>query len=315
VIAPLALGAFAVLVGVAVPRQLSRARWPQRSPRLGVAAWLVFSFSTALSAVLALAMLAVPASVAGHGLSDWWHARHGELRHFYGDNNLTVVGVAGIAVGVVLARLAYTVAVHQRAVTRLRRRQHDGLTLFAAGADDLIVVPHPVPAAYCVPGRRGRVVMTDSAVQVLAADQVDAVVAHERAHLSGRHAFFLGAAAVLERAFGGLVPVFARSHREIADLVEMIADDAAVRACPRLRVAEALLTLARGRAPLAALAANGSDLPRRIRRLTVPQRPLGLASTLAMLAALTLALATPLAAVAGPVATAAVVTTCTNASH
>jgi len=311
----LLLLAFAVLAGFVGPRLLGRSRWPQRSPRLGVAAWLVLSGSSALSGLLAVTTVAVPVSVAGHGLADWWRTCLGELRHYYGDASLTVAGLAGVAAAMVVGRLMYSAVSHLHAVARVRRRHQRSLALLSAEADGLVVLPHPVPAAYCVPGRPGRIIVTDSAMRALEPDQLDAVLAHERAHLTGRHALLVGTAAVLERTFGTVAPVFGHSRREVVALVEMIADDAAARACPAPRVAEAVLNLANGATPTIALAASGSDILRRLRRLATPPRPLGWIRTSAALATLVVGVALPLTAVAVPVAAAVVVATCAHPIH
>jgi Zn-dependent protease with chaperone function len=315
VTATIFLLAFALLSGFLGPHLLGRARWPSRSPRLGVAAWLVLSGSAALSGLLAVATVAVPVTVAGHGLADWWRACLGELRHYYGDTSLTVAGLAAAAAATILGRMTYAAADHVRQVARVRRHQKAVLALLPARTADLVVLSHPVPAAYCIPGRPGRVILTEGAMRALEPDQLDAVLAHERAHLTGRHAVLVGVATVLERAFGSLAPVFGRSRREVAALVEMIADDAAARACPRRRVAEALLILARGVTPTSTLAANGSDMLPRLRRLVTPPSPLGRLRTSAMLATLLLIVTMPLTAVAAPVAAAVVVATCTHAAH
>jgi beta-lactamase regulating signal transducer with metallopeptidase domain len=154
--------------------------------------------------------------------------------------------------------------------------------------------------------------MTDAAVRILGPDQFDAVVAHERAHLAGRHYLLVGVATVLQSAFGLIAPMFGQATRETTTLVEMIADEAAVGACSAPRVAEALFTLARGAAPKAALAASRPDLLRRVWRLTTPPRPLGTPARLATLVVLSSALVLPALVVMGPVAAAVIAATCAH---
>jgi len=102
--------------------------------------------------------------------------------------------------------------------------------------------------------------------------QLHAVLGHEQAHLSQRHHLVLTLAELLETAFGR-VGLFAAAHAEIARLVEMAADDAAIRHSDRLTLASALLTLASGRAPAPALGAGGTTAAQRIRRLIESPRP------------------------------------------
>jgi Zn-dependent protease with chaperone function len=304
------------LAGYVAPSVLGRARWPYRSPRLGVAAWLTVAGICALTAVFAVGTVAIPVAVAGHGLADWWHACLGEWGHYYGDASIIVIAAAAVIAVIMLGRLLHSSVSYRRSTVGIRRAQQAGLSLVGfEGPRNVVVLPHPVPAAYCVPGRPGHVVMTDSAIRALEPDQVDAVVAHERAHLAGRHSMLVGVATVLQGAFGRIAPVFGRATRESAALVEMIADDAAVAMCPAARVAEALLRLADGAAPRATFAAGGSDMVRRIRRLSTPPRPLGPVPRLATLVALCLGPVAPVATVVGPVVAGVVASTCAHPTH
>ena len=95
------------------------------------------------------------------------------------------------------------------------------------------------------------------------------MLAHERAHLSGRHHLMLRLAAALERTFLG-VRFFAVAAEQVAYLVEVAADDAAARRAPRLTVAAALLAVAAAGVPAGTLGAGGSAVARRIERLIDP---------------------------------------------
>ena len=121
---------------------------------------------------------------------------------------------------------------------------------------------------YCLPGRR-RIVLTTGALSRLDDGELDAVLAHERAHLSGRHHLVLALAAALPRAFPA-VGLFAVAARQVAYLVEIAADDAAARRAPRLAVASALLAVAGAGLPAGALGAGGSAASQRIQRLINP---------------------------------------------
>jgi Zn-dependent protease with chaperone function len=124
------------------------------------------------------------------------------------------------------------------------------------------------PAVYCLPGRR-RIVLTTGALSRLDDGELAAVLAHERAHLSGRHHLVLRLASALEHAFPG-VRFFAVAARQVTYLVEVAADDAAVRRSPRLTVAAALLAVASAGIPAGALGAGGSAAAQRIERLIDP---------------------------------------------
>ncbi|MFJ9520754.1 M56 family metallopeptidase [Kitasatospora sp. NPDC101801] len=63
-------------------------------------------------------------------------------------------------------------------------------TAEAEAADDLLVLPGESPDAFALPGRRrntGRVVVTRGMLQALSAEEREVLLAHERAHLTGRH--------------------------------------------------------------------------------------------------------------------------------
>ena len=135
------------------------------------------------------------------------------------------------------------------------------------------------------------------------------MLAHEQAHLHGRHHLVLAAAAALQRAFPR-VRAFSDAHREITRLVEMHADDVAARGNDRLTIATGLVRLAEASAPVAALGAGGGTCVARVRRLVAPAQPLGAPrSALAAFAAAAL-LVTPVAVVAAPAVVAATIDLC-----
>src|SRR5690606_4331065 len=84
----------------------------------------------------------------------------------------------------------------------VRRQQREELDLLAEWRGRVRVVEHDVPVAYCVPSVTApRVVISDATLNRLDEHQLDAVFAHERAHLSARHDLVLEAFTVLHRAF------------------------------------------------------------------------------------------------------------------
>ncbi len=80
------------------------------------------------------------------------------------------------------------------------------------------------PAAFCLPGRRRSVVVTTAALAALSGDELAAVLAHERAHLRGRHHLAAGAARTLDRAFHG-VPLSSQGRAEIERLMARVGVD------------------------------------------------------------------------------------------
>lgn len=229
-------GLAVVLAGVA-PRLMARLVAFRRAPRPALVAWQAVS----LSAVLA-ALFAAPASVA--------------------DNRRWII--FGIAAAVTLLVLGRLLLSGHRIGTSLRaaRARHRELVDVLAEPDDggraagIRVLDHTTPTAYCLPGRRSRVVLTQGALTALPTDELAAVLAHERAHLRGRHDLLIEYFTVLHHSVPG--PVRSpEALREVRLLVEALADRAAVRTSGPLTTARALMTLAQGQAPEASLGAGG----------------------------------------------------------
>lgn len=130
------------------------------------------------------------------------------------------------------------------------------------------VVDANVCAAYCVAGKPSAIVVTSAAVSALSEDEMNAVLAHEWAHVRGHHLevtiLLRAVASVLPR-----VPLMRDGAAEVTRLMEMCADDAAVRRFGRQAVLGGLFTLA-GAGPVTALSAADVAVVSRAERLTEP---------------------------------------------
>ena len=144
---------------------------------------------------------------------------------------------------------------------------------------------------------KSRVVVSEAMLRHLEKAQVDAVFAHERAHLHARHDLVLEAFTVLHRAFPTWVSSSA-ALREVRLLVEILADRAALKVGSARDLGAALLAMAGGRTPEGAIGAGGGDLVHRFEVLSqVRPRPVQSALLLAMAWAL---LVLPTALVVAP---------------
>jgi len=302
--------AIALMLGGA---QLRRVRLFASLPRLGVLAWQVQSLAALASVALAGATLIVPSSDLGHDLASFLRACIYTVQAAYS----APTQFPAVFAGVVLAAAstlwpAGWVTGHLIAASRERRRARDALALVSRddAALGATLVDADVAAAYCLPGRHSRIVLTTAAVTALDADELAAVIAHERAHLRERHHLVVGAAKGLARAFPR-VPLFATAAVEIARLVELRADDAAARVTSQISVAAALVTLAGMRAPRAALAAADRGGAARVSRLLEPLAPVGIAGPVAVLCGLTVILLAPAVLAAYPALAAAGADVCT----
>ncbi len=272
----LVLFAYAAVLAVAAPALLRRADWPQRAPRLAIAVWQVLGASTLLAVVLGGLALAVPTVAVSTDLGVLLRACAMALQVQYAGPGGAALSATGLTLAAgVAARCLYCAAATLAGAARQRRVHREALALVGRPAAEtgVTVVEHAAPAAYCLPGPGARVVLTSSALAALAPCQLAAVLAHERAHLRGRHHWVLAGADAAARAFPR-VPLFAVGREQVGRLVEMLADDRASRTHDRLDIAAALITLGRGGAPAAALAASGASAPDRVRRLLGPARPL-----------------------------------------
>jgi len=221
--------------------------------------------------------LAVHATALGGGLSDLIGACVHRLRATYGTPGGAIVAELGlILAGAVLARTVLTAIAHFRAARRqaLRHAQTARLVGQPDPALGAVLVEHAQPTAYCVAGRQPTVILTTGAVQALDPAQLDAVLAHERAHLTGRHHWLL-AMARISREVLPFLPLMRDAENQVARLVELHADDAATRARDPRLLATALVVLATADGPAVVLAAGATDSVQRIHRLLGPSEPLG----------------------------------------
>jgi Peptidase family M48 len=271
------LVAYAAGLGILGPGVSGRARWTARAPLLAIVVYLAAGWSVIAALGLAGLTLAVHATALGGGLSDVIGACVHRLQAAYGTpGGAAVAGLGLTLAAAVVVRTALTAMAHVRAAGRqaLRHAQTARLVGQPEPALGAVLVEHAQPAAYCVAGRQPTVILTTGAVRALDPGQLDAVLAHERAHLAGRH-HQLVAMARIGREVLPFLPLLRDAEEQVARLVELHADDAATRARDPRLLATALVVLATPGHPAPALAAGAADSVQRIRRLLGPREPLG----------------------------------------
>ena len=278
---PVLLLAVVAVGTVPAAAALASARWPSRSPAAAILLWQALGLSWGLAAVGALAGLgAVHArwGVAGGALSGAIHAlRHAALEPT-ADAMIAVARLAFLAAGAALLALLCWVLLAASATVLLARRRHRTLLSLLAHGDPKVpgalVVDSPAAAAYCVPGLRSRIVVSAGTLALLDAAELAAVLAHERAHLRARHDLVVLPFCALSRAFPRSRLV-RQAHAAVALLVEMLADDCALRHRPARELATALLRVgvSAGQTPsgaLAAVPAPDGETAARVARLLAP---------------------------------------------
>jgi beta-lactamase regulating signal transducer with metallopeptidase domain len=297
----------AVAVGsVRCAHAMLRVTWPRRSPAAAILLWQALGLAAGLAAVGALLAIGVSgpgtqAGVVGGLTVVAGRLASGELIAPDQPVALTAVRLATLMAGLALfVVLCWMLVVAFADAVGARRRQRELLALLAHGDPKVpgaLVVDYPAAAAYCLPGIRSQIVVSVGTLDLLAPAELAAVLAHERAHLRARHDLVLIPFTSLRRAFPK-TPVIDEAYRTVALLVEMMADDRALRVRGLLarELATALLrfgTAGSGCAPAGALAAAEGELTARVHRILVPQ-PLPRAAQAAVVLAAAVLVAFPL---------------------
>jgi len=265
-----------------------RASWPRRSPAAAILLWQALGLAAGLAAVGALLAVGVsgegnrPTGVLG-GLGRLASRLvSGRLLDPHASPLVTAVRATALAAGLALLTVLCLMLVLAFAeAIGARRRQRELLALLAHGdpkAPGALVVDYPAAAAYCLPGIRSKIVVSAGALDLLAPAELAAVLAHERAHLRARHDLVLIPFTSLRRTFPRS-RLITQAHRTVALLVEMMADDRALRVRGLLarELATALLrfgTAGTACTPAGALAAAEGELTARVNRLLTPPPPL-----------------------------------------
>jgi Zn-dependent protease with chaperone function len=288
-------------------RAMMRASWPRRSPAAAILLWQALGLAGGLAAVGALVAVGVSgqqpqSGVLGGMTSLARRMAYGQLVAPRQPVALTAVRLLALIAGFALftGLCGWLVMAFADAVNA-RRRQRELLALLAHGdpkAPGALVVDYPAAAAYCLPGIRSQIVVSVGTLDLLAPAELSAVLAHELAHLRARHDLVLIPFTSLRRALPRSREV-TRACRTVALLVEMMADDHALRGHGLVarELATALLrfgTAATNEAPAGALAAAEGELTARVTRLLMPQPPLPRAAQAAVVLAAALLVAVPL---------------------
>ncbi|BBY52723.1 hypothetical protein MARA_61910 [Mycolicibacterium arabiense] len=302
--------AYAVSLTVLGPAVLSRVTRAGAAPRWGIGAWLTVMGSVLLAAVAAVTLL-VSQTVASWGrigpiltgcMAGLGMIARGGYGQFVQVAVLTLTAMSTLAVITLGTRAA--LALH-----RMRRDSHDHVHAVRIATGDstprgpggTFVIDSDHRGVYCLAGRPHTIVVTRAALDALDDAQLGAVVAHERAHLRGRHHLILA----LTRSLSTLLPrlrLFTQGAGDVARLLEMRADDVAARHHSPDTVVDALLALSvparttTAAAPSAALSAAGMAVTQRVERLLFP--PTGIKARIDLITATGPVLVGPVLAVA-----------------
>lgn len=303
------LALLALLLAWPVPVALSRAHWPARSPFAAMVLWQSIALAGGLSMIGAMLV---------YGLSPLGGSLVGAVRravtivlgneaaddlHFW---HLFALSAAAL----LSVHLVFTLLLTYARIVSQRRRHRELLALLSSPSGALErtwVISHPAPVAYCLPGgSRSVTVLSDGLMETLAPEELDAVVSHEKAHLTQRHHLLLWAFEAWRAALPWL-PTSRLARQAVNSLVEMLADDVArrtarddvlVRAIALVAVGGEGGTAGTGAVPApsagsGAFDTDGVDIAGRLSRLLSPRPPLGAGATGAVLGASLLLIAVP----------------------
>ncbi len=266
--AVLLIAYIAVLLTLA-PR-LARTPWAARAPGPFLWLWHSLVAGLATSVLLALASLCLLPIVNPHDLDGLVDAGF-ERAALIVTNPLCwlTVGV-GVGVWFLAGRAALRGVRAVLAWTRVDRKQRATLRLLGTPTDGgYTLLDSGEPVAYCLPGGLAQIVVTSAAADRLDADELRAVVAHERAHQRSHHHAHVRSSKLLAL----LVPIpLGRLYSEqIARLVELHADEGASRTIDPIDLAGAIVALGRPRVRASiGLHANRTATAERVQRLLTP---------------------------------------------
>ena len=261
---------------VAAPPLLWAMTGSGNAPRLGVVTWL-----SAIGTVVG-SWVATSVMIIIEVISHWTHPRT-VAASCLARLQRTMSGDAGIAPQITLLAIAAAVTVAAAiigvrlatAVLGMRARAHEHaravrLVGHRTGEADVVMVEAAKAAAYCVAGRPPAIVVTSAARAALDDRQLAAVLAHERAHLAGHHAVIVSVLRALAAVFPR-ISLITEGVQQVSRLLEMCADDVAVRRHSSRALLSGLITLCTA-APAEALAAADLAVLARAERLARPPK-------------------------------------------
>ena len=313
------LAVLAIALAWPVPILLSRAQWPARSPFTAMLLWQAIALAGGLSMIGA--MLVYGLEPVGDSLLSGLRALAGMVFNNAPTTDLGFWHIFALSAAALLtAHLVFTLLLTYYKIQRQRRRHRELLDLLASPSADgpgTVVLNVDSPVAYCLPGgARSVTVLSDGLMAALEPDELRAVLIHENAHLSQRHHLLLWAFAAWRQALPWL-PTTRLAQESVNSLIEMLADDVALKTESKSTLIRAIAIVASGSpsAPAARLAFGDSGLPdadasqpgatggtgsagttaSRVSRLLSPRPPLPEALRAAVLAACVLLLALPTA--------------------
>ena len=302
-ISALLLATYALVAGTLGASWLRDACWPSLAPRLAIAAWQALASSVLLSLAAAGLALAISFPHVSADLASLFNLCAENLRHSYASPGGALTALGGVTLFLMLVTRAAWCAV-QTWVSDHRERTARVAAFDLVGRPDVVpgalVVDHEAPYAFCIGGRRHRIVLTSGLLDTLGPVELDAVLAHERAHLRQRHHATLVVCRALFGTIAPLCPAFRTALPLVQLYAELCADDGARRRTGPGPLRDALTRLACLPAPAGTLAASAQDVEARLSRLNGRPRHLRHRASAAAGLGIAAAVVVPLALAVAP---------------
>ncbi|MET1155480.1 M48 family metalloprotease [Arthrobacter sp.] len=245
------LAALAVILAWPAPIMLSRARWTARSPETALVLWQAIALAGGLSMIGAMLMWGL--EPLGDNLLQCLRGLTGLLLDGSPAAGLDLIHVFALSAALLLTvHLVFTLLLTYYKIRKQRARHRDLLNLLSSPSEDsprTLVINHPAPVAYCLPGGGGSVtVLSNGLLELLSPDELQAVMTHEKAHLDQRHDLLLWAFAAWRSALPWL-PTSKLARTAVNELTEMLADDHALKTADRETLVRAIAVVAAGERP------------------------------------------------------------------
>ncbi|MFD3739939.1 M56 family metallopeptidase [Streptomyces sp. NPDC058629] len=253
------------LTALPIARLAEQHLHPRRAARLLTTVAVIFASCSLVC--LGLLVVVGTAQLPGNPLPDGWSDE--EVRDAVPHD--AFAGKASI-LALVAVTMACGFTVHRH--YRFRARAHRTLAGLPGGGD-LAVLPDDVPYAYALPGSPGRVMVSSAMLAALDPAERRALLAHERAHLDGRHHRLL----LATRLAGCVNPLLRPLQAALVYSTERWADEEAARVTGDRRLtarAVGKAALISGPGPRAAGVAGfaaAGPVPRRVAALLGPVPP------------------------------------------
>ncbi|MCU1566268.1 MAG: Zn-dependent protease with chaperone function [Pseudarthrobacter sp.] len=244
------LAVLAIVLAWPVPILLSRAQWPARSPFTAMVLWQAIALAGGLSMIGA--MLVYGLEPIGDNLIAGLRALAGMVLYNAPTTDLGFWHIFALSAAALLtAHLVFTLLLTYYKIERQRRRHRELLALLASPSAEgagTLVISHDSPVAYCLPGgARSVTVLSDGLMAALEPAELRAVLIHENAHLSQRHHLLLWAFAAWRQALPWL-PTTRLAQESVNSLIEMLADDVALKTESKATLIKAIAIVASGSA-------------------------------------------------------------------